>query len=108
MISSVNRVKILGVHIDGRLDFDYNVSQICKNTSKNLQALSKFMVSKYMDVNERRMLIKAFITSQFSYYPLVCMLHSRSIENRVCKTHERALRLVYDDSPYLSFAELLI
>ena len=29
-------------------------------------------------------------------------------KNRVNKIHEKALRLVYDDSPYLSFDELLI
>ena len=34
IISSINRVKLLGVHIDGRLDFGYHVSQICKRASK--------------------------------------------------------------------------
>ena len=52
--------------------------------------------------------MKAFIISQFSYYPLVWMFHSRNTKNRVNKIHERALRLVYDDSPYLSLDELLI
>ena len=52
--------------------------------------------------------MKAFIILQFSYCPLVWMFHSRNSENRVSKIHERALRLVYDDSPYLSFDELLI
>ena len=46
--------------------------------------------------------------SQFSYCSLVRMFHSGNTENRVNKIHERALRLVYDDSPYLSFDELLI
>ena len=32
-ISSVNRFKLLGVHIDGRLGFDYHVSQICNKVS---------------------------------------------------------------------------
>ena len=36
------------------------------------------------------------------------MFHSRNTENRVNKIHERALQLVYDDIPYLSFDELLI
>ena len=45
---------------------------------------------------------------QLSYCPLMWMLHSRNTENRVNKTHERTLRLVYDDSPYLSFDELLV
>ena len=52
--------------------------------------------------------MKAFIISQFSYYPLVWMFHSRNTENRVNKINERAFRLVYGDSPYLSFDELLI
>ena len=34
IISSVKRVKLPGVHIDGRLDFDYHVNQICKKASK--------------------------------------------------------------------------
>ena len=36
------------------------------------------------------------------------MFHSRNTGNKVNKMHERALRLDYDDSPYLSFDELLI
>ena len=105
IISSVKRVKLLGVYIDGRLDFDYHVNQICKKASKKIHALSR--VCKYMDQNKRRMLMKAFIISQFSYCPLVWMFHSRNTENRVNKIHERTLRLVYDDSPYLSFDGLL-
>ena len=61
-----------------------------------------------MDQNKPGMLMKAFIVLQFSYCPLVCIFHSRNTKNRVNKIHERALRLVYDDSPYLSFDELLI
>ena len=34
IISSVKRVKLLRVHIDGRLDFDYHVNQICKKLVK--------------------------------------------------------------------------
>ena len=47
IISSVKRVKLLGVHIDGRLDFDYHVNQICKKASKKIYDLSR--VCKYMD-----------------------------------------------------------
>ena len=36
------------------------------------------------------------------------MFHSQNTKNKVNKIHERALRLVYDDSLYLSFDELLI
>ena len=36
------------------------------------------------------------------------MFHSRNTENGVNKIHQRALRLVFDDSSHLSFDELLI
>ena len=50
--------------------------------------------------------MKAFIMSQFSYCPLVWMCHSRTLNNKINKLHERALRLVYDDRQS-TFEELL-
>ena len=50
--------------------------------------------------------MKAFVISQFNYYPLIWMFHNRALNNRIIKTHERALRLVYQNKN-LSFSELL-
>ena len=50
---------------------------------------------------------RAFIESQFQYCPLVWMFHSRTLNNRMNKLHERALRLTYKE-PHLTFEELLI
>ena len=44
----------------------------------------------------------------YNFAVLLLLFHSRNTENIVNKIHERALALVYDDSPYLSFEELLI
>ena len=41
--------------------------------------------------------MKAFINSQFGYCPLVWMFHSRQLNNRINKIHERALHIVYND-----------
>ena len=43
---------------------------------------------------------------QFSYSPLVWMCHSRTLNNKINKLHESALRLVYDDRQS-TFEELL-
>ena len=51
--------------------------------------------------------MNAFITSQFSYCPLVWMFHSRTLNNRINKIHEKALRLVYKNETFLSFDDLL-
>lgn len=39
--SIVNRVKLLDVNTDGRLDFDYHMSEICKKASKKLYSLCR-------------------------------------------------------------------
>ena len=59
-----------------------------------------------MDLPKRKVLMKAFITSQFSYCPLIWMLHSRTLNNRINNIHERALRLTYKDNQS-SFKPLL-
>ena len=56
---------------------------------------------------KRRVLLKAFITSQFCYCPLVWMLHSRTLNNRINKIHERPLRFVYKNETFLFFDDLL-
>ena len=47
---------------------------------------------------KRKVLMKAFITFQFSYCPLIWMLHSRTLNNRINNIHERAMRLKYKDN----------
>ena len=49
--------------------------------------------------------MKAFITCQVSYCPLISMFHSRNLNNKINQIHKRALRLVYRNN--LSFSELL-
>ena len=51
-----------------------------------------------MSINKRRIIMKAFIESQFGYCPLIWMFHNRTLNNRINKIHERALRLVYQDN----------
>ena len=51
--------------------------------------------------------MNAFINSQFGYNPLVWMLHSRILNNRINRIHERTLRIVYSDktSSYIQLLE---
>ena len=59
-----------------------------------------------MDLPKRKVLMKAFVTSQFNFCPLIWMFHSRTLNNRINNIHERALRLTYKDNQS-SFKELL-
>ena len=40
-VTSKSRIKLLGIHRDNRLNFDYHVSQLCKKASKKLHALAR-------------------------------------------------------------------
>ena len=76
-----------------------------KTASNKLHALAR--ISNYMEQDKLRMLMKAFIESQFNYCPLIWMFHgSRTLNNRNNRLHERALRLVYKNTQ-LTFEELL-
>ena len=97
-------VKLLGVTIDQKLNFSEHVTNLCQKASRKLHALAR--ISKYMSINKRRIIMKAFIESQFGYCPLIWMFHNRTLNNRINKIHERALRLVYQDNT-LTFSELL-
>ena len=46
---------------------------------------------------EKRIVMKTFIESQFNYWPLIWMFHSRTINNKINRLHERALRIIYSD-----------
>ena len=99
-----SREKLLGVKIDSKLSFENHVSSLCKKASQKLHALAR--VVNFMDLAKRKSLMKAFITSQFNYCPLIWMFHSRQLNNRINKIQERALRLVYKDNK-LTFDDLL-
>ena len=103
-VHSSKSVKLLGVYVDDKLDFSEHVTNICKKVSKKIHALRR--VSHYMNKNKLRLIMKAFIESQFGYCPLVWMFHNRTINNRINILHDKALRLVYNE-PNLSFEELL-
>ena len=43
------------------------------------------------------MLLRAFIESQFSFCPLIWMFHSRILNDKINRLHEKALRIVHRD-----------
>ena len=104
VINNSNKEKLFGIKIGTNLSSENKVSSLCKKASQKLHALARIV--NYMDLSKRKSLMKAFITSQFNYCPLIWMFHSRELNNRITRIHERALRLVYQDNS-LSFAELL-
>ena len=104
LIDSSPSVDLLGVKIDNKLNFNEHVLKLCKKGNQKLHALAR--ISKFLNKDKLKIIMKTFITSQFNYCPLIWMFHNRTLNNKINRLHERALRLVYKDEN-LSFEELL-
>ena len=96
--------KLLAILIDRDLKFDKYVLPQFKKAGKKLTALIR--ISNFMTFVQRRGIMKAFIESQFGYFPLVWMLCGRQTNAKINHIHESALKAVFNDkiSP---FEELL-
>ena len=68
-INSSKCEKPLGVNIDSNLTVETHVESLCKKASQKLNALLR--VTWSLDFNQRKLLSNAFITSHFSYAPVV-------------------------------------
>ena len=96
--------KLLVVVIDRDLSFDGYVSSLCRKAGIKLSALAR--LSHYMNLKQRKVLLKSFIDAQFGYCQLIWMFHTRELNKKINHIHERALRIVYRGSSS-SFIELL-
>ena len=104
-IKSSTSKKLLGVTTENKLKFDKHVENICQKASRKLNDLARLV--NYMDLPKRRILIHGFFNAQFDYCPTIWMFHSRSLNNKVNRLHERCFRMIYNDKQS-NFEELLV
>ena len=71
LIWEENAVKLLGLIIDRELTFDTYVRTICKKASQKLTAILR--LANILSEHKRKVLLKTFFESQFSYCPLLWM-----------------------------------
>ena len=67
-ITSEPSVKILGVVIDDRLNFDEHISMCCTKAARQLNALVR--IFKYFNFKSKSIIYNSFILSNFNYCPL--------------------------------------
>ena len=103
-LSSTCSENLFGIKIDNKLTFQEHVEEPCIKASRKVSVLAR--ISSVMRFEQRKRIVNSFITSHFSYSPLVWMFQSRRLNNRINHIHERALRIIYQDYNS-SFKELL-
>ena len=88
-IKTSSSVKLLGVHVNDKLNFNLHVTNICRSAANQFHAL-----------------INSYFYSNFKYCPLVWMFSSAKLLNKLETLQKRALRFLYEDY-VLSYEELL-
>ena len=97
-------VKLLGVDIDNKLNFNEHISNLCNKAARQLHAFKRF--AKFLDIKTKAVVFNSFILSNFNYCSLVW--HHCGTENthKIEKVQERGLRIIYNDHDS-TYAELL-
>ena len=104
-VIETHEVKLLGITIGRELKFKNHMQSIYNKAGRKLNALAR--LCKFLLLNKRRVLMKAFIMSQLASSPLIWMFCDRKINSKINALHYRALKIVYRDN-VSSFDELLI
>ena len=64
-----------------------------KSLIANREHLGVPPVSSFISTDKKNLLMKAFINSQFRYFPLTWIFHRRTFNNRISRIAVRALRV---------------
>ena len=91
-----DEVKLLGVTIDFKLNFNSYITNICKKAARQLNVLKR--IGKHLDRFGKLTIYHSFIMSNFSYCPLTWHFCTEQNSNKIEKIQERALRFIYNDS----------
>ena len=97
--SQIMSFQLYGINIDRSLKFDFHMLKVCSKANRKYTMLSRMF--KFLTFKKSTVLIRGYFESQFKYYPLVWMFHGRQVNNKINYFHERALKMIYEDSTSL-------
>ena len=100
-IKTASSVKLLGVHIDDKLNFNLHITKICRSAANHLDTLIRLRM--FLNFKEKKTLINSYFYSNFIYSSLVWIFSSAKPLNKVESLKKRALCFLYED--YVSWYE---
>ena len=79
--------KLLVVTIDSKLNVNNYLDKIFKEANQKVHVLAR--ITQYVSISKRKLMMNSFFTSQSNYCSLVCMCHSRLMDNKSNGLHEK-------------------
>ena len=86
-IKAVAKVKILGIEIRDKLNFNHHIKNNCKSASNQLNALIR--LKHLLGFKERKVLVNTFVMSNFHYCSLVWNFSSAQSLNKIENLQKR-------------------
>ena len=102
--SNSSNQKLLGIHFNNNFRFENHVASLCKKASQKPNALPR--IAQYINLAQRRSIMKAFTFSQCGHCPLIWMFYGIKMNNHINSLQERALKIIYRYYN-VTFSELL-
>ena len=91
----IKSMKLLGLQLNDKLNFNLHISHIGKSAANQLNALIR--LKKFMNFEEKKILINSYFMANFNYCPLVWMLSNASSLKKIKNLQKRALRFLCND-----------
>ena len=94
-IETRSKVKLLGITMDNKLNFEEHISELCKKASMQLNAISH--LHRFIGKELKEALINTFIFSNFNYCSLAWHFCSCKSSQKIEKIQLCCLRIIYHD-----------
>ena len=94
-VPSQTSVKLLGITIDNKLNFNEHISKLCKSASAQPNAI--FRLRYKLPFKAKHILINSFVNRNFSYCPLIWHFSSSNSLLKIETIKIRSIRLLSDD-----------
>ena len=94
-ITPESSVKLLGIEIDNKLNFEKHISTLCNKASNQLNAICR--LQPYMGQKEKETIINTFVYSNFNYGSLIWHFCNKKSQNKIERIQERCLKVLSND-----------
>ena len=105
VIEASSSVKLLGVQIDNKLNFNLHITNIFRSATNQLNALIR--LKQFLSFEAKKVLVNSYFYSNFNYCPLVWMFSSAKSLNKI-ESLKKKRTLCYLHSDYKSPYDTLL
>ena len=95
VITATSTMKILGIHIDSKLNFNRHFAFLCTKAGRQLNVLQRMRWS--LDYVSKMAIYNSCIILNFNNCPVIWIFTSKSSLNKLENIQKRALRIVCND-----------